>query len=114
MSEFVDNLQEVFAEFGAVRSRRMFGGYGIYHDDLMFALVADDELYLKADAQSREHFVAQGLEPFEYIKQGKPMQMSYYRAPEEIFDDPALAREWAVLAFEAALRGKAKQPGKKQ
>lgn len=42
MSDFVDNLEAVFAEFGTIQSRRMFGGYGIFHDGLMFALVADD------------------------------------------------------------------------
>lgn len=50
MSEFVDNLDEVFALFGAVRAKRMFGGYGLYHDNLVFGLVADEVLYLKATA----------------------------------------------------------------
>ncbi len=92
--------------FGPVQARRMFGGYGIYHEGLMFALVADDVLYLKADEASIPAFAEQGLRPFEYEKNGKRMKMSYYMAPEEIFDDPDQAREWAVRAFEAALRGK--------
>ena len=106
MSEFVDNLQEVFATFGAVRGRRMFGGYGIYHDGLMFGLVADDVLYLKADEISLPAFADQGLNPFEYEKNGKAIKMSYYMAPDTIFDDPENAREWAVRAFEAALRAR--------
>ena len=104
MSEFVDYLTEVFETFGAVRSRRMFGGYGIYYDDRMFGLVAADVLYLKADAESVPLFEARGLAPFEYIKDGKAMKMSYYQAPEEIFDDPDVAREWAELAYAASLR----------
>ncbi len=106
MSEFVNNLEDVFVMFGAVRSRRMFGGYGIYHDNLMFGLVADDVLYLKADEESLAAFAKQALKPFEYEKNGKKMKMSYYMAPEVIFDDPEEAREWAVRAFEAALRAK--------
>lgn len=106
MSEFVENLQEVFAPFGAVSARRMFGGYGVYHDGLMFALVADDVLYLKADEESAGRFIERGLPAFEYDKGGKKMKMSYYTAPETIFDDPEIAKEWAVLAFEAALRAK--------
>ncbi|MEZ5541217.1 MAG: TfoX/Sxy family protein [Pseudomonadota bacterium] len=105
MSEFVDNLSEVFAHFGPVHAKRMFGGYGIYHADLMFALVADDVLYLKADAQSVAAFTRLGLRPFEYARGGKQVALSYYMAPEAIFDDPGTARDWAVLAFEAALRG---------
>lgn len=112
MSEFVDSLHEVFADFGPVDSRRMFGGYGLYHSGLMFGLVADDVLYLKADQQSQHYFEEKGLSPFLYEKSGKQVKMSYYLAPEEIYDDPAIARDWAVLAFEAALRGDKKKTKK--
>lgn len=52
MSEFTQYLQEVFELFGPISARKMFGGYGIYHQGLMFGLVADDTLYLKADAEN--------------------------------------------------------------
>lgn len=107
-SEFVEYLAEVFETFGPITSRRMFGGYGIYRDGLIFGIVADDVLYLKADDDSAEAFAERGLSKFEYTKQGKRMQMSYYAAPEEIFDDPDEARAWATLAFEAALRSRKK------
>lgn len=106
MSEFVDYLMEVFQRFGEVRARRMFGGYGVYHEDLMFGLVADDVLYLKADDQSAKLFEDKALGPFEYVKNGKSMKMSYYMAPEEIFDDPDVAKVWAQHAYEAALRSR--------
>jgi DNA transformation protein and related proteins len=113
MSEFVEYLHEVFEEFGSIRSRRMFGGHGIYHDDLMFALVADDELYLKADDKSAENFTNLDLQQFAYQKNDKSMKMSYFMAPEEIFDDPNLALKWATLTFDAALRNKKKKLVKK-
>ena len=91
----------------------MFGGHGIYHDDLMFALVADDELYLKADDLSAEHFTNLDLQQFEYQKNDKSMKMSYFMAPEEIFEEPEQAKKWATLAFDAALRNKKKKSGKK-
>ena len=108
MSEFVDYLHEVFEEFGPIRVRRMFGGHGVYHDNLMFALVADDVLYLKADRQTEKRFAERGLEQFEYIKKGKPMKMSYFMAPEEIYEDVSEARSWAKLAYDAAMRSKSK------
>lgn len=111
MTEFVENLEAVFVLFGPVKAKRMFGGYGIYHDGLMFALVADDVLYLKADEGSIGKFIELGLQRFEYTQGDKRITMSYCMAPEEIFDDPKLAKEWAVYAFEAALR--ARQPKKK-
>ena len=91
----------------------MFGGYGIYHDGLMFGLVADVALYLKVVAESIRAFETRGLEPFIYVKDGKPMRMSYHLAPEEIYDDPDAAREWAQRAFGAAVRarqGTARRP----
>ena len=110
MSEFVDNLKEVFAQFGSVRAKRMFGGYGIYHDNLMFGLVSDEVLYLKADDSSADAFSKKGLQPFEYETDGKKIKIAYHMAPEEIFDDPEIAKEWAVRAFEAALRGRKSKP----
>ena len=107
MSEFTDYLQEVFAQFGPVQARRMFGGYGLYHEGVMLGLVADDTLYLKADASTREHFLSHGLGAFEYEKNGKTVTMSYYLAPEEILEDPDMAREWAQQAFAIALKAQA-------
>lgn len=112
MSEFVDSLEEVFVLFGRVNAKRMFGGYGIYHSDLMFGLVADDVLYLKADEESAAAFSERGLRPFEYEKNGKKLKMSYYLAPEEIFDDLEIAKVWGIRAFEAALRGRKPKPRK--
>ncbi|NNJ91324.1 MAG: TfoX/Sxy family protein [Gammaproteobacteria bacterium] len=108
MSEFVDNLEEVFSLFGPISTKRMFGGYGVYHDGLMFGLVADDVLYLKTDKKSEAIFTDLGLYPFEYEKKEKKMKMSYYLAPDEIYDDPEIAREWCARAFEAALRSRKK------
>ncbi len=108
MNQFVEHLSEVFRSFGPIRHKRMFGGYGIYHQELMFGLVADDTLYLKTDAQSAPLFAEAGSLPFEYTKNGVSMKMSYSSAPVEIFDDPEAARTWAWVAYEAALRSQGK------
>ncbi|MCC1495501.1 TfoX/Sxy family protein [Alcanivorax sp. 1008] len=106
MSQFTQYLQEVFELFGPISARKMFGGSGIYHQGLMFGLVSDDILYLKADAENVSYFQEQGLGPFEYNKQGKVMKISYYQAPDEIMDDREQAAIWAQRSFAAALRGK--------
>ncbi|PCH61357.1 MAG: transcriptional regulator [Gammaproteobacteria bacterium] len=106
MSEFVEYLKEVFEQFGDVHARKMFGGYGIYHDGVMFGLVADDILYLKADTNTAEYFKSRNLGQFEYDKGGKMVKMSYYLAPEEIFDNAEEATLWAKRAYEAAFRAK--------
>lgn len=111
MSEFIDYLHEVFEHFGPVQARRMFGGYGIYHDGVMFGLVADDTLYLKADQTTAAQFKSRGLGQFEYDKAGKTIKMSYYLAPEEIMDSPEDAAVWARRAYAAALRSKSPARG---
>jgi DNA transformation protein len=106
MSEFVEYLKEVFQEFGEIGARRMFGGHGIYYDGVMIGLVSDDTLYLKADSKSAEKFVGCGSSQFMYPKGGKMVGMSYYLAPEEALEDPSEMREWAQLAYDAALRSR--------
>lgn len=104
MSQFVQSLHEVFERMGRIQARRMFGGYGIYHDGRMFALVAGDTLYLKADALTLAEFEKRGLPAFGYEREGRRTEMSYRQAPEEIFEDREEAGRWGRMAWEAALR----------
>lgn len=104
MSEFTDYLNEVFEKFGTVQARKMFGGYGLYHDGVMFGLIADEQLYLKADTDTAHYFQNKGLEQFTYTKTGKLIKMSYFLAPEEIFEDRDEAAIWAHRSFEVAFR----------
>ncbi len=103
-TEFASYLHEVFSHFGTIQVKRMFGGFGIFHQGLMFGLVIDDILYLKADAESKTAFEKRGLAPFEYDRGEKIIKLSYYQAPEEIFDDFEEAIFWANLAYNAALK----------
>ncbi|WP_223807798.1 TfoX/Sxy family protein [Marinobacter sp. R17] len=103
----VDQLQGV----GPVQAKRMFGGYGLFLGDIMFALISGQTLYLKFDAQSEPAFVARGLEPFTIPRQGKRIAMSYRQAPEEVFEDPEQMMAWGNEAYAAALR--ASQSGKR-
>ena len=106
MSEFIEYLPDVFAEFGPIHTRKMFGGHGVFYDGLMIGLVARDNLYLKADSQSAVRFTANDLAQFQYPKGDTMVGMSYYLAPSEALDDPSEMREWAQLAYEAALRAR--------
>ncbi|MEY4676963.1 MAG: hypothetical protein RLZZ470_1470 [Pseudomonadota bacterium] len=104
MSDFVEFLEEVFAEFGPITTRRMFGAHGIYQDGLMFGLLAQGRLYLKTDAVNLPEFEAVHSEPFTFEQRGKPVKLSYWRAPDFILDDREQAAAWAHSAFAAAMR----------
>lgn len=104
MSHFFDFILEILRPWRPVTARRMFGGHGLYHAGVMFALVADGQLYLKVDDENRGDFVAAGLRPFEYEAKGRRVALSYYRAPDAMLEEPEVAREWAERGWQAALR----------
>lgn len=106
MSDFIESLYDVFIRFGTIATRRMFGGYGIYYKSLMFGLVVDETLYLKTDKTTIQLFTDRELEPFSYERKGQTVLLSYYRAPDEIFDDPETAAIWAERAYQAAIRSR--------
>jgi len=115
-AELIEFLKEQMEGFGPVHTRRMFSGAGFFRDGLMFALVAGDAFYLKADEATRGLFEAEGLEPFSYAtSKGRNTIMSFMRAPEACFDDPDEMTRWCRMAFDAALRaGAGKKPKRKK
>ena len=54
--EFASHVVDLLDPFGVAESKRMFGGFGIFHQGLMIALIAEGSLYLKADEKSRSLF----------------------------------------------------------
>ena len=113
-AEFAGLVEEVLQPAGPVRLRAMFGGYGVYLDDAMFGLIADDVLYLKVDDENRPDFEAAGLGPFVYDMNGRLTTMSYHRAPEPVEQWETL-EPWVTGAITAARRAKAaKRPRAKK
>ena len=89
----------------SVRGRRMFGGLGIYSDDLFFALADDDVLYLKVDDSNRADFEARGMGPF--MPAGYDgATMPYYEVPADALEDAEALRPWVegAIAVAAAKR----------
>ncbi len=105
LPEIVTHAQELFAPLGTIRVKPMFGGWGFYVDELFFALVAWETLYLKADEESQSAFEAAGSEPFTYHRpDGKSLKMGYWTVPDDALDSPAAIAPWARLAIDCALR----------
>jgi DNA transformation protein len=106
----VDHCLDLLAPLGAVHARRMFGGHGLYVDDLFIAIIAFEQLYLKTDAQTRPAFEVAGGEPFVYDAKTKAVSLGYWTVPAEAMESPALMQPWARQAIAAALRAKAAKP----
>jgi DNA transformation protein and related proteins len=104
--EFREYVLDQLRAVVPVTPRAMFGGVGIYSRGTFFALIADDVLYLKADAATREAFTAHGCKPF--MPYGDKVSMSYYEIPADVLEDEDELRNWTRDAIAAARRSKKK------
>jgi DNA transformation protein len=109
---FCDFVLDLLSPLGPVAARRMFGGYGLYLDGRMFALIAGDTLYFRTDGASAPEFEAAGLAQFRPLVKGKPFAMPYHEAPMEALEDSDALCAWAEKALAAAARAGAKAPRK--
>lgn len=112
---FHDFVVDLFAPMGDVRIKRMFGGAGVYAQSVMFALLADDVIYLKTDAALRIALEAEGGEVFAWERPsgGKRMEMGYVSLPSAAMDDAEDASVWGRRALAVALAARKSKPVKK-
>jgi DNA transformation protein len=103
-NEFVLLVSELLAPLGHIRTRRMFGAFGLYCDGAFFAIVSNDVLYFKGDAQTKERFDEMVMKPFA-VPSGRPITLSYFEVPGEWLDDEEQLLEFAHMALGAAHRG---------
>ena len=104
--DLANHIIDLLAPWGVVAACRMFGGYGIYHRDLMFGLIADGTFYLKVDNSNRAEYEAAGSEPFTYESKNKRISLSCWQVPAEILEDQEVLCEWAKKAYAVAVSSK--------
>ncbi|MCA8947791.1 MAG: TfoX/Sxy family protein [Planctomycetes bacterium] len=109
--EFLNYVVDQFRELGAVTTRKMFGGVGVYFDGKFFALLDNDELYLKADDSNRSRFEDAGTHPFEPWE-GHVMS-GYWSVPVDVLEDPGALAEWSQHSIKIAKAPKKKPANKK-
>jgi DNA transformation protein len=112
-ASFAEFLREQLAPLGRVSLRRMFGKTGVFCDGVMFGMVTDNMLYLRVDDGNRTAFKeAEASPPLSYAKRGATIDLSFWRAPERLFDEPEELVAWARQALGAARRVATKRGGK--
>jgi DNA transformation protein and related proteins len=110
-----ETAAELFSAFGAVDVRRMFSGFGVYADDICFALYLRGEFYLKADETTIPRFVAEGSEHFSYSTRAKTVSVkSWWRMPIRLYDEPEELADWARQAVAVAARVRLKKAARKK
>jgi DNA transformation protein len=104
-ASFTEFLREQLAPIGRISTRRMFGKTGVFCEGVMFAMVADNLLYLRVDDRNRAAFhEADAHPPLRYEKQGKLIDLAFLRAPDRLMDEPAELVAWVRSALAAAHR----------
>jgi DNA transformation protein len=107
---FAEFLREQLAPLGRITMRGMFGKTGVFCDGVMFGMVRDDTLYFRVDDDNRASFKeAESFPPLNYEKKGGTIDLSFWRAPERLFDEPDELVAWARAALAAARRVAAKR-----
>lgn len=104
-TSLVEWVSEAMAPAGIVTMRNMMGGATLYLDGTIFAIVALDALWFKADAESDAAWDAAGCARFTYeMGEGRTGTMNYRRAPDDVYDEADALRQWAALALQAGAR----------
>ena len=96
-ADFLNYAMDRLSFIDNIRSRAMFGGYGIFHEGLMFALIADDTLYFKVDESNRDIYEKAESQPF-------PHGISYWEVPADVLEDKNRLGEWAKMSMDIAIR----------
>ena len=103
-------LSEQLTPLGRVTMRRMFGKTGVFCNGLMFGMVTHDTLYFRVDDHNRAVFKeAESDPPLNYEKKGRTTDLSFWRVPERLLDEPDELVVWARAALAAARRVAAKR-----
>ena len=110
-----DHIQELFSAFGRISVRRMFGGAGVFADDVMMAIVSDGVIYLKTAPDGADAFAQEQCGPFTYAtRDGQRVLTSYWRMPDRLYDDPEELAQWARTALAAAQAKQANKPKRRR
>ncbi|MDG3087960.1 TfoX/Sxy family DNA transformation protein [Vibrio hannami] len=68
--------------FGPYLKRSMFGGTGIFLNDAMYALVIEDQLYLRGGEELDEVLTSKGCKKYRHVKKQTTATVNYYDISE--------------------------------
>lgn len=84
----VERSRKRLAALGYIESRTQFGGYALAVEKVVFALVNDDALYLRASEALQAYAARQPMQPLVFRKRGSAVCLNYFRVDEALWRDP--------------------------
>ncbi len=109
--EYLAFVLELLSDVAALHSRPMFGAVSIYGDGTIFAMVHDDQLYLKVGPYNLQDFVEADSEPFRPY--GDERTMAYWTVPIDVLENRDMLTSWSRKALEGAQLAASKKTKKK-
>jgi len=107
---YLDFVLEQLANVRRVSHRRMFGGVGLYSDDVFFAVLDNETMFFKVNDQTRPRYEKRKMPAFAPIP-GKPPMRGYFQVPPGILED---VDELTIWANEAITIGAAAPPRRRK
>jgi DNA transformation protein len=107
---YLDFVLEQLAGVRRVTHRRMFGGVGLYSDDIFFAVLDNETIFFKVNDDTRPRYEKRKMPAFAPIP-GKPPMRGYYQVPSGVLED---ADELTIWATEAVAVGAAAPPKRRK
>lgn len=101
-------LYDIFGESEPITYRPMMGSYILYYEGKAFAIVAEEELYLKGSKEKASWYLERGGKQFTYTKEGKDAHLYYYAAPSEVMENKETFSEWVDTSLSVANKAKNK------
>lgn len=109
-SSYVKYIIDLLSSLGNIRVKSMFGGYGVYKDNVIIGMIVDSELYFKVDESNKSQYEAVGSAPFcyqsrgvTYKSRGKEYVMSYWQVPIDIIEDKEKLSSWIEQSYNISL-----------
>jgi DNA transformation protein len=114
-NEYLEYVLEQLGGLGGITANRMFGGSGLYQNDIFFALVFSDTLYFKVNDDSRADYESRGMRRFQPYEDKPYLSFTYYEVPADVLEDRDELAVWARKSVQAALAtAAAKRPKRKR
>jgi len=102
-AEYTEYVLELLEPIGPVRISRFFGGVGISHGLVQFAMIMGNSLYFVVNDNTRQKYEEAGMTAFSYAtKKGRVQVRKYFELPEEVLTDAEKLRLWASESIQVA------------
>ena len=112
--QYLAYILEQIEGLGDLRSRRMFGGVGLYRGELFFGLIDDDTLFFKSDSTNSAEYIARKMPRFMPFPDRPEAVMAYYQVPADIIEDAESLVAWARKSVAVALSSRAARSNPKK